>query len=219
MKKTIILLTKSRKHGGYCTSGIDVKNGRWVRIVSDGVGCNHDEIPYNQLICDNGEEAKIFDILEVECDSYKPTYFQPENYVKNRNIAWKKIGQSNLNEVIRLHPYEEKDYIYYNNDYRVDDSYIQTLPSGQTYSLMLIQVTNPTIEVKTWETGKKSVTFSFYYNNSYYRYIRSTSGFEQQFLALNDGTYIISGVFSFVISLGETYSRDLNHYKLIASVL
>lgn len=219
MKKTIILLTKSRKHGGYCTSGIDVENGSWIRIVSDGIGCNSDEIPYNQLICDNGEEAEIFDILEVDCIGYKPTYFQPENYVKNRNIAWEKIGQSNLDEVIELHPYEEKDYIYYDDSYRIDDLYIKALPIGQTYSLMLIQVINPMVEVKTWEQGDKSVTFSFYYNGSYYRYIRSTCGFEQQYLNYNDGIYTILDTFSFVISLGETFGRDLKHYKLIANVL
>lgn len=218
MKKTIILLTKSKKFGGYCTSGIDTETGSWIRIVSDGVGCNGDEITDSQLICENGEKAEIFDILEVECNSYRPTYFQLENFEKNRNIALKKVGRSNLRHVLALHPYEKKDYIFFNDSYKVDDFYIKQLLCEPKYSLMLIKVTDLRVEVKTWEQGKKGVTFSFSYNNVFYRYIRSTCGFEQQYFNYNDGIYNIPGIFTLVMSLGETFSIDSSHYKLIANV-
>lgn len=34
MEKKIIILTKSKKHSGYCVAGIDYETGEWIRLVS-----------------------------------------------------------------------------------------------------------------------------------------------------------------------------------------
>lgn len=217
MLKKIILLTKSRKHGGYCTSGIDIENGNWIRIVSDGIGCQKDEIPYDQLTYANGEEADILDVLEVQCIQYKPNYYQPENYVNNKNIKWKKIGQADFDEVIRIHPFENKDYIYFDTNHSVADSYVRELEDEDKYSLILIEVINPVIIVRTWEQGDKSVTLNFEYNGEKYKYFRMTDGFDLKYKDYSDGSYTILGRLALIISLGEVY--DSKHYKLIAKVI
>lgn len=44
MEKKIIILTKSKKHSGYCVAGIDYETGEWIRLVSSdsetGGGCS-----------------------------------------------------------------------------------------------------------------------------------------------------------------------------------
>ena len=217
MLKKIILLTKSRKHGGYCTSGIDIENGNWIRIVSDGIGCQTDEMPHGQLTYQNGEEANIFDVIEVECIQYKPNDYQPENYVNNKNVRWKKIRQASMDEIIKIHPFEKKDYIYFDTEYSISASYISRLDSRQKYSLMLIQVINPVIIVRTWNPGDKSVTLNFRYNGENYKYFRMTDGFDLQYRDYGDGSYTILGRVALIISLGEVY--ESKHYKLIAKVI
>lgn len=34
MKKDIIVLTCSAKHGGYCVAGIDTETNEWIRLVA-----------------------------------------------------------------------------------------------------------------------------------------------------------------------------------------
>lgn len=216
MEKTIILLTKSRKHGGYCTSGIDIEDGKWIRIISDGLGCSTDEIPSSQLTYDNGNEANILDIIKVHCTEYRPNYFQPENYVNDRNEIWEKLGRVTFSQVLQLHPFENKDDIYFDTSYSILGAHITQIPYQDRYSLILIKVDNPEVNVKTWESGRKNVTLSFSYNNNYYKYFRITDGSENSYLNYRDGNYIEEGSFGIVISLGELFT-DLKHYKLIAS--
>ncbi|WP_017209974.1 dual OB domain-containing protein [Clostridium beijerinckii] len=217
MLKKIVLLTKSRKHMGYCTSGIDIENGNWIRIVSDGIGCLTDEIPHSQLTYENDVEADVFDVIEVECIQYKPNYFQPENYVNNKNVKWKKIGQTSIEDIIKIHPFENKDYVYYDTGYSISNSFISQLEDKDKYSLMLIEVINPVIVVKTWGVGDRSVTLNFNYNGEEYRYFRMTDGFDLQYSSYCDGNYTILGRVALIISLGEVY--ESKHYKLIAKVI
>lgn len=215
MLKTIILLTKSRKHGGYCTAGIDVKTGEWIRIVSDCDRCNTDEITSEQLSYENGQEAEVLDVIEIHCIAPKPNKFQPENYVNDNTQYWQKIRKANLDEVIQLHPFENKEYIYFDNDFRIEGSSVAEIRDEDKYSLILIKVTNPIVVVKTWPEGDKSATLNFCYNKQNYKYFRITNGLEAEYKAKADGNYIIRGEVGLIISLGELY-KDFNHYKLIA---
>lgn len=217
MLKTIILLTKSRKHGGYCTAGIDTKTGEWIRIVSDGEGCNTDEITSKQLSYKNGHQAEILDIIKIHCIEYKPNEFQPENYVNDKSKYWQKIGQASLDEVLKLHPFEDKDYIYYNADYRIEGSSVGKIRNENKYSLVLIKVTDPIVVVKRWPEGDTSVTLNFCYNKQNYKYFRITNGIEAEYKTKGDGNYIIHGKVGLIISLGELYT-DSKHYKLIAEI-
>jgi hypothetical protein len=215
--KTIILLTKSRKHGGYCTSGIDIESGKWIRIVSDGVGCFTDEITSSQLSYNNGEEAQIFDVIRINCIKHKPIYFQPENYLNDRTKCWEKIRETNFQEVIQLHSFENKEYIYFDTSYSINGSSVLKIDNQLIYSLILIKVVNPIINVKRWDNGSKSITLCFNYNGQYYNYFRFTDGFDKNYSDKCDGLYTLLGEFGLVISLGELHT-DGKHYKLIAKL-
>lgn len=50
MKKNIIILTKSIKHGGFCVAGIDTDNGEWIRLISSDANSEH-AVPYQDMVC------------------------------------------------------------------------------------------------------------------------------------------------------------------------
>lgn len=223
MFKTIILLTKSRKKGGYCTSGIDINTGEWIRIVSDGVGCHSDEIKGNQLTYNTDEEAEILDVITINYIKHEPIYYQPENYINDNNKFWQKIGQANINEIAQLHPFENKEYVYFDTNYKVTADFIKGLDNKYKYSLILIKVTNLVVRIslKPWDQ-EKSVSIDFRYNNKDYRYFRITDDdFALKYYDYTVGNYTLFGCYSLVISLGEPFAFGndaLNHYKLIAKV-
>lgn len=217
MRKNIILLTKSRKKGGYCTAGIDLENGEWIRIVSDGEGCISNEMLDRHLKYNDGSIAQILDIIEIECNEYKPNYYQPENYVFDSSTNIHKIGNGSMNKVLKIHPFENKSFIFYNIDYSVHYADINLIEPWDRYSLILIKATNPQIEVKTWENGSKSTVLNFRYNSRYYKYFRITDGSEEEYKRRPDGVYTLSGDYAFVISLGDLY-RDDKHYKLVSKI-
>ena len=65
MKKTIIILTKSKKHSGYCVAGIDYETGEWIRLLSSD---NETEgaVPRDDLVFSNGQILEVYDIISCE---------------------------------------------------------------------------------------------------------------------------------------------------------
>lgn len=73
----ILILTKSRKHGGRCIAGLSTADGRWVRPVGDG---GEGELyPYHYAI--DEKVPKVFDIVRFEYEEGKAPPGQPENLV------------------------------------------------------------------------------------------------------------------------------------------
>ena len=221
MVKKIVLLTKSRKHGGYCTAGVDVETGEWVRIVSSGYDKTTDEIDEDELTYLDGTKAECLDVIQIECVGWRPNYYQPENYVMNRTKKWIKLGEATIDNVLAIHPFEEKQYLFFNSSYRVEDEILQNIEDDLKSSLSMIKIDNPIIIVSTkpWAQDEKSVTVKFWYNGNLYSYIRTTDDeFFGEYYDCEDGEYHLSGSYIAIISLGELYERDNNHYKLIAKV-
>lgn len=214
MRKDIILLTASKKHGNYCTAGVDIRTGEWVRIVSDNESIQH-ATTLNQMTYADGSVAQVLDIISIECKGKVPTYYQPENYLMDDKYYWEKTGRATLQDVLDVHPPEVKSYIFYDSSYSIPHELLN-LVNGDAYSLMLISVENPIINVQQWPSGKK-ITMAFTYNGRRYRYFSITDTFGKEFLNNNVGEYIILGDFILIVSLGELHT-DNKHYKLIAKV-
>lgn len=222
MFKKLIILTKSRKHGGYCIAGVDIHTGEWIRIISDDIESSTDEITERQLTYINGQVVDILNIVKVKCKEFKPYYYQPENYVLDSSTQFTKLGEASLRDVLNIHGFEKKDFIYFNSDYRVENSFINNMDDKNKYSLVLIKVTNPSVNVsvKPWSScGEKSVTLSFFYNHYHYNYFRITDDdFASEYHENECGNYQLHGNYALVISLGELYKINSSHYKLIAKI-
>jgi len=91
MYKDLIIMTKSDKHGGFCVVGIDINDGSFVRLMLDNKETFGALTPENMLY-EDGSEAKILDVAGVGIVKSCPTQLQPENVLFDETTRWKKMG-------------------------------------------------------------------------------------------------------------------------------
>ncbi|WP_458123218.1 dual OB domain-containing protein [Paenibacillus sp. Z3-2] len=212
MDVKFILLTKSRKHGNYCIAGVDIDSRKWIRLVSSHY---HHAVPEDELTYEDGSQAQIFDIIQVKLTKAVPQYFQPENYEYDSSYYWRKLGESSLEEAKELLEQHADTYIFHNSDSRLKDIFVSEFTPSQHYSLKLVCVTRAVLHVDRYE--KLKYKLSFEYNGNDYIGLRITDDAFTQ-LYQNEGRFILNNI-GLVISLGEVYDRDQNHYKLVATVI
>ncbi len=212
MEKTIIVLTKSKKHSGYCVAGIDYETGEWIRLVSSYTE-TEGAVPRKDVLFPDGKTLEVYDI--ITCRLLKPcgTIVQPENWLYDENVKWKRIGKSNLDEVIKIHGYDSMDYIFENGDIK--------LPADWKFygepSLCLLKVEEAYVWVKTFE--EKKVSLNFTYHGHRYNYM-SISQIDMLDYYRNkaDNPYPL-GTISVVFSLTNKYYRNGKYYKVAAQIL
>ena len=212
MKKEIIILTKSDKRAGYCVAGIDKKTGEWIRVISSNNATEH-AVPGADLICDDGKEVDIYDIVEIEFIKAAPTNVQPENYLYNEKIQWKKKGKSNLDEVLKIHGYDNVDYVFGNIPNRLEESEVYFTES----SLLLLKVNNSRYNVKRFPE-RTLFQMNFNYKKEEYSFFKITQkDLKEKYSAKAEGWYQ-TGTDTFVFSLTDKY-KDGRYYKVVAQAL
>lgn len=212
MKKEIIILTKSDKRAGYCVAGIDRKTGEWVRVISSNETTEH-AVPRADLICEGGKEIDIYDIVEIEFIKSMPTNVQPENYLYNENVQWKKKGKSNLEEVLKIHGYDNVNYVFGSVQNRLEQKEIYLAKS----SLLLLNVDNSRYNVKCFPE-RTILQMNFSYKKEEYSFFRITQkDLKQKYSTKAEGWYP-TGTDTFVFSLTDKY-KDGRYYKVVAQAL
>lgn len=212
MKKEIIILTKSDKRAGYCIAGIDKKTGEWIRVISSNDSTEH-AVPGADLVCDDGREVDIYDIVEIEFIKAAPTNVQPENYLYNEKVQWKKKGKSNLDEILRIHGYDNFDYVFGNIQNRLEGNEVYLAES----SLLLLKVDNPRYNVKRFPE-RTLFQMNFSYKKREYSFFKITQkDLKEKYSAKSEGWYS-AGTDTFVFSLTDKY-KDGRYYKVVAQAL
>lgn len=210
MKKEIIVLTRSIKHGGFCVAGIENDGGSWIRVVSSDVE-SEGAVSRETLKYTDGTEVAVYDIIEVEVIKAIPTSVQPENWLYDEKFPWKKVGKSNISDVLKLHGYDSPNSVFGNTDV--------SLPADWKFegkpSLLLLEIPKAHICVKTFQ--ERTVSLNFQYNGDSYNYMRIS---QKDILtsAREDGLYPI-GKKSIVFSLTDRYYYTGKYYKIIAQIL
>lgn len=77
MRKTIVCLANSYKHGGRCIAGVSVEDGAWIRLrgkAPDGALCAC------EYVLDDGTEPRLLDVIEVEMHFALPSDSHPEDW-------------------------------------------------------------------------------------------------------------------------------------------
>ena len=77
MRKTIVCLANSYKHGGRCIAGIDVDSGAWIRLC--GKSPDGALSPAEYMLAD-GSEPRLLDLIEVELHYALPSVAHPEDW-------------------------------------------------------------------------------------------------------------------------------------------
>lgn len=77
MRKTILCLANSYKHGGRCVAGVCLDDGVWIRLrgaAPDG------SLNASESVLDDGSEPRLLDLIEVELHYAIPTDAHPEDW-------------------------------------------------------------------------------------------------------------------------------------------
>lgn len=212
MEKKIIILTKSKKHSGYCVAGIDYETGEWIRLVSSDLE-TEGAVPWENLQCSNGETLEVYDIIMCRLLRKCGTIVQPENCLYDETVKWKKVGKSNLDEVIKIHGYDSVEYVFENEDTKLPADWIF---SGNP-SLCLLKVKDASIWVKTFEDKKISLNFT--YDDIQYKYMSiSQIDLLNYYRNKTDDSYPL-GTVTVVFSLTDKYYWNGKYYKVVAQIL
>ena len=212
MEKKIIILTKSKKHSGYCVAGIDYETGEWIRLVSSGLE-TEGAVPWEDLQCSNGETLEVYDIIMCRLLRKCGTIVQPENCLYDETVKWEKVGKSNLDEVIKIHGYDSVEYVFENEDTKLPADWIF---SGNP-SLCLLKVKDASIWVKTFEDKKISLNFT--YDDIQYKYMSiSQIDLLNYYRNKTDDSYPL-GTVTVVFSLTDKYYWNVKYYKVVAQIL
>lgn len=212
MEKKIIILTKSKKHSGYCVAGIDYETGEWIRLVSSDLE-TEGAVPWEDLQYSNGETLEVYDIIMCRLLRKCGTIVQPENCLYDETVKWKKVGKSNLDEVIKIHGYDSVEYVFENEDTKLPADWIF---SGNP-SLCLLKVKDASIWVKTFEDKKISLNFT--YDDIQYKYMSiSQIDLLNYYRNKTDDSYPL-GTVTVVFSLTDKYYWNGKYYKVVAQIL
>ncbi len=217
--KKIICLAISRKHGGYCIAGKDILNQEWIRPVSN---FETEELYSAQIICSNGKQPELFDILEIPFIEEVPKDYQPENILIDEGNKWIKlekypITDSSLDELCDT---PEEIFVNGNPSYdRVSVSYLQENPIDN--SLIFIKPEEVIFYKTRSYTGKTQVRAKIKYNDEDYDLAVTDIAFERSFKAaknidFGDEVKVQKGNIYLCVSLGEPLKG--NCYKIVTSV-
>lgn len=218
MIREIIILAKSSKHGQYCIAGIDKSSGECIRPISTDNETEH-SVPLKDITYTNGNIVKIFDIVKIKFLKHNPTIVQSENYTYDSSFKWICTGKSSLQEVVNFRGYDETNIIFYNDNKEIEDKDLQEYPLNKHTSLLLLNVKNPCVFVKTFYDGNKSIQLNFTYNNINYPYFKiSDVAIKTEFLNKNDGTYSLKENLPVVFSLTDKYYKKNKYYKMVAQI-
>ncbi|MBM3861628.1 MAG: hypothetical protein FJ395_18550 [Verrucomicrobia bacterium] len=96
MKKTIAVLANSVKRSGRCLAGKEMvwdgrawKAGQWIRPVSTTQG---GEVSVAQMVSALGREPSLLELVEMPIDSAVPLPDQPENWLIEPSLPWRRVG-------------------------------------------------------------------------------------------------------------------------------
>ena len=145
MDKDIVILAISEKNDNYCVAGIDINTGDWVRPYSDIKNING-AVPKDNIICDNGKSAKIFDIVRIKFEQPCNNLVQPENFYYNQSKRWRYLDSLTLHKTVLIHDFDYRDIIFFNKNRRLVQSEIDAVNKKE--SLLMLYVTNLEVIVK-----------------------------------------------------------------------
>ena len=218
MKRDLVIMARSLKLNSYCVAGIDVKTGEWIRPVSTN-RYNEGAVSYHDLIYNDGTELKTLDVVRIDfTDKPNSNVIQPENRYYNEKRLWQKIDRYSINQVIDKFGYNDREFIFYDEDRSV---HVNDLPNSKRESLLLLEVKVLTlsIETKSLQDFKRKYYVDLEYNGILYHKISITDLRVCRYFENHaDGEYPIDRRSIVTCSLTNPYPRNNRCYKMVAQV-
>lgn len=202
MELNVLILTMSSKYKKYCVVGIDIDNGKWVRLVSNDEK-SHGALSKKNISYRNNTICKPLDIVTVSIIKDKPLKYQPENVLIDCDSSWNKIRSIDIHELIKFHEPEKHDFIFGDTCPYIKEWVIQHVGS----SVVLVEVYNLNI----YHTLDRKTKAKFTYNGNVYNNISVT---DPEYY--DSEPYKIKKAF-LVVSLPDSPYNG-NYYKFIAKI-
>lgn len=204
MERKVAILTMSSKNGGYCVAGIDVNNGKWIRLVSDDAK-THGALSNDDVVYENGEQCIPLDVVNVPIIGNAPLEYQPENILIDPTVYFSKVKSMTIDDVLKIHPAENHGYLL-GNQY----PYITEAKIGLVgHSLVLVEVHNLTLT----HPSATSTKATFLYKGTIYENISVT---DRDFYRAPNSWNSAKAVL--VISLPDAPYNENKYYKFIAKI-
>lgn len=231
--KTLVILAKSFKGGGYCLAGRELLTtskptvGSWIRPVSN---TQRGEIHEHHFHLTGTESINVLDVVRVPVLDNKPIPGQPENMQILESMRWQRIGRlpGSLVDVCVEHP----PHLWHHAGSSAD-----ILPAAfdgadfVSQSLYLIKPQNLHIRLSHgWNDFKgdfeRRIFALFDYNGQSY----CLSVTDPKVRRMLNGQYPGQGMpaktvtlrkgdhYYLCVSLGPRFGHHLNHYKFVATI-
>ena len=219
--KRIVCLANSRKRGGRCVAGKELRSdgraGGWIRPVS---AREDEEVSPQERCYADGEDPQVLDVIDVPLLSPRPKTYQQENWLLDPNRRWARVGRATWNDLLDM---TDRDASLWINGHSTRGGYNDRVPLAETTaiknSLRLIRVDTLTVTVS--EPSRPSADFpilrgSFRYQGDDYCFRITDPQSESGALNLPCGEYRV-GERYLTVSLGEPFEGHA--YKLIATII
>ena len=218
---TIICLANSRKTGGRCVAGLRTDGRGWIRPVSS---CVNGELLILHYTYEDGRQARVLDVVDIEFAEPKPSVYQPENWLIDDAFYWTLVrrpaSKTELNLV--LENITAGPLVFGDARDRVPLSTLQGTPIDQ--SLVLVEPEDVLWHKTTNIKGKTQIRTRFALGGVNYDLGVTDPIWEAKLgaddIALGDYRSAQLGIddhqrILFTLSLGEPFKGDC--YKLVAA--
>jgi hypothetical protein len=122
----IIIMTESSKNSGKSVAGIDVSDGKWVRLVSSDKEA-HGAISDDDLVCEDDSRCGLLDVVKVSNIKECGNDIQPENVLIDRDWYIEIERKATLHDVLRIHPAEMNNDILGNKYSYITDAKVTNI--------------------------------------------------------------------------------------------
>jgi hypothetical protein len=218
LRKTIVCLANSYKHGGRCIAGIDIDDGAWIRLrgkADDGALCAC------EYALDDGTEPRLLDMIEVELYYALRSRSHPEDW-QIAPTPWHLVGRADATAQWAEMTARKTKATGILRDHRDRAAAWELNYKPLKSSLCLVCPS----EIYWWireDKGKRKYRALFHYNYVTYDFALTDPRWLDRLKALPDGIYPHVDFADantetwFTISLSEPYFGF--HYKLVAGVI
>ncbi len=198
----VAILTKSSKFGGYCVAGIDIKSGKWIRLVSTD-DASRGALSGRHMEYGDESACSILDIARVPIIKRVPSDHQPENVLIDEGKRWEKVGRLSVEGLLDRHPAEKHRYLFGNAYWYIAKDQIGAVG----HSLVLVQVS----DLEITHPDERRTKASFLYRGISYRNMSVTDPdhYKTPYEAENA---------ILVLSLPDTPVNERYYYKFVAKV-
>ncbi|WP_435848229.1 dual OB domain-containing protein [Streptomyces decoyicus] len=215
--KQLVCLANSRKHGGRCIAGIDIKSNTWIRPISSRSG---HEVSESERKYRNGAEPSALDVISMQLVRHRQHGFQSENWILDSSVRWEKLGRIRWDDLRRLEQRPTRLWINSGDSTaRGLNDRVPVARQGEIAdSLKLIRVNSATILVdRPYDANRElDVRAEFHHAGSTYTLKVTDSTYEEKFRKRGIGTYRLAESF-LTVSLGEEFRGYL--YKMVAAII